>query len=71
MGSDSRADIRHLISAYCMPEIRSKKVEKANLMKKSGRKNKKHSFATGNPVKAGYIIMMICPGFCPEGIPFR
>jgi hypothetical protein len=35
------------------------------LPEKGVRNEEKHVRATGNPVKAGYIIM-ICPGFCPR-----
>ena len=56
--------------AYRVPELPETCRDGDMRAENRERKTKKDDCATGNPVKAGYIIM-ICPGFLPKNIPFR
>jgi hypothetical protein len=53
-----------------MPVFREKDTARGFCGEKTQRNDEKDASHTGNPVKAGYIIM-ICPRFLPESIPFR
>ena len=54
--------------AFCVPTSIRKTRASVSPKKKATRKMKKEGCSTGNPVKAGYIIM-ICPGFSAEKRP--